>query len=311
MQIQWFPGHMHKARQQMATTLKRVDGVIELIDARLPFSSKNPMLAELCGDKPCVTVMMKSDLSEPRAMSSWQQFFLEKSAHAHTVITASLTDPQSIRALIAHCRQVFNVLRDRRTRTTMIVAGIPNVGKSSLLNALVGRAIAKTGDQPAITRHTQTIELEDDLLLLDTPGVLWPNIENRNSGFRLAASGAVGDAAISNVEVAEFLVQYLLEAYPRNVVERFELQNMPENEHAALNAIGEKRGCLTSGGQVDLPRTAKLLITEFRSGQLGKICLETPAMIEQELAELAIIQQQKAELRRQRKNKYKKQNQQK
>ncbi len=282
---------MHAARKELSAVLSQVDVVIEALDARLPFSSQNPMLTELCGDKLCVKAMLKADLSAPHAVAAWQDYF--RGGDAATVPAVSTLKPQSIRALTAHCRRLVAVGGRRRTRVTMMVAGIPNVGKSALINALAGRAIAKTGNQPALTRRQQSIALGADWLLLDTPGVLWPNIKNRNSGFRLAASGAIRDTAMSHTEVAAFLAQYLLAAYPRHIAARFGFKDLPDDPHAVLHAIGKQRGCLKSGGQIDMERTAKLFVHEFRSGALGKICLETPAMMQQELAELEIIERQK------------------
>jgi ribosome biogenesis GTPase A len=304
MQIQWFPGHMHKARKEIGAALSRVDLVIELLDARIPFSSENPMLAEMRGDKPCLKVMTKSDLSDPHIVSTWQEYFQQQ--FGTTAVPVSTEQPKSIRSLPAISRKIFSQSGRTRQRMTMMVVGIPNVGKSSLINELAGRAIAKTGNEPAVTRHQQHIELDQDLVLLDTPGVLWPNVENRNSGFRLAATGAIRDTAMSHTDVAFFLAGFLIGAYPENLAQRFELDNVPSSEHALFEVIGQKRGCLAAGGRVDMDRVSKLFVTEFRDGKLGRICLETPPMMEQELAEVELIRQHKAAKKRARKEKWKK-----
>ncbi len=288
MRIQWFPGHMHKARQDIGAALSRVDVVIEMLDARIPFSSQNPMLADWRGDKPAVTVLAKSDLADAAALDIW---LAHLRAGGGVVARASTTQPSSIRQLLALCRQTYAACGRRRQRLTMMVAGIPNVGKSTLINALAGRAIAKTGDEPAMTRHPQQVELGADLALLDTPGVLWPNLENPNSGMRLAATGAIRATAMPHIEVAIFLADYLLRAYPRALAERFgwaELESPPADAHAALAAIGQQRGCLRRGGGLDVERVAKLFLHEYGHGAFGPMCLETPAMMAQEVAAVAI-----------------------
>ncbi len=285
---------MHKARKDIGEALSQVNMVIELIDARIPFSSENPMLAELLGAKPCIKVMNKSDLADEQMLSNWKTYF--RSNLDISVASVIATQPRSVRKLIGTLASIQKQ-REKRpgssTLLTIMVVGIPNVGKSALINALAGKAIAKTGNEPAVTRQLQTIS-HTNLALLDTPGVLWPNVENRNSGFRLAATGAIRDTAMSHVDVALFLAEYLLDVYPNYIAKRFCFDTLPSDGYGVLNAVGYNRGCLKSGGLIDIERAAKLLVSEFRHGTIGKICLETPAVMEQERIECETIRQQKA-----------------
>ena len=174
------------------------------------------------------------------------------------------------------------------------IVGRPNVGKSTLINILAGRTIAKTGNEPAVTKHQQRIDLGDGLVLFDTPGVLWGNIENKNSGYRLAATGAIKDTAFTHEDVASFIAEYLSHNYPELLKARFQIDVLPQSEIELLNLIGKKRGCLRSGGHIELDKVAKILIGELRSATLGRITMETPEQVEIELAELEIIRAEKA-----------------
>ncbi|MCB1754669.1 MAG: ribosome biogenesis GTPase YlqF [Gammaproteobacteria bacterium] len=294
--IQWFPGHMHKARKEMEKVLPRVDLIIEVLDARIPFSSENPMIGELAGDKPCIKILNKSDLADPQATQIWQDFF-EASQHVKSLATRS-DEPDNIRKISTLCRKMLPAgEQDFRPLHTMIM-GIPNVGKSTIINILAGRTIAKTGNEPAVTKAQQRIKLDNGISLSDTPGVLWPNLENSNSGFRLAMTGAIKDTALEHVEVALFAADFFLHNHPEKLQARYQLDELPANDLAALEAIGKKRGCLGSGGLVDLDRVAKILLSEYRAGMLGRFTLETPQVMQQELAELEIIRAQKAEKKR-------------
>ena len=179
-----------------------------------------------------------------------------------------------------------------------MITGIPNVGKSTLINAMAGKAIAKTGNEPAITKGQQRINLRNGILLVDTPGVLWPKIENEHSGYRLATTGALKDTAINHVEIAYFAVDYLLKHYPQRLIERYGIEELPDNELAFLELMGARRGCLRAGGQVDLDKVSSLLLNELRSGKLGQVSFETPEMVELELDEIRRRQTEKAEVRK-------------
>jgi ribosome biogenesis GTPase A len=299
MQIQWYPGHMHKAGKEIKEILPKTDIVIEVLDARIPFSSANPLLAELRGDKPCLKVLNKSDLADPELTAEWQTYLEQE----HGVKTLALTsrDPEKMRRIPELCRKMLaDQIQDDRIVHALIM-GIPNVGKSTLINILAGRTVAKTGNEPAVTKTQQRIAIGNNVVLLDTPGMLWPNIENKHSGFRLAATGAIKDTALHHEAVAAFVAGYLSRQYPACLRERFRLELIPESDDAVLEAIGRKRGCLRTGGRVDLDKAAKILLAELRSGALGRITLETPDMMERELAEVAVIRGQKAEKKRLRK----------
>ena len=301
MTIQWYPGHMHKAGREIKETLVQTDVTIEILDARIPFSSQNPMLARLRGDKPCIKVLNKSDLADPDLTQRWQTY-LERDQGVKT-LALSIDQVDKIKQLPELCRKLSPPDKSEGKLIHALIMGIPNVGKSTLINILAGRSIAKTGDEPAVTKRQQRIAIGDNVVLLDTPGMLWPNVENKNSGYRLAATGAIKDTAMSHDDIAFFLLEYLSHSYPDCLKTRFQLDCLPPTVQELIAVIGKQRGCLRAGGLVDVDRVAKILLTELRSGNLGRISLETPAMMETELAELAVIQQIKAEKKQGRKTK--------
>ena len=293
MQIQWFPGHMHKARLQIKEAMPRVDMFIEVLDGRIPYSSENPMLAELRGDKPVLKVLAKSDLADPNRTKEWMQYLGD--LPGVTARSATTKDPARIRQLSQVCLDMLpDKAGENRSINTMIV-GIPNVGKSTLINVLAGRTVAKTGNEPAVTKAQQKINIGNGITLLDTPGVLWPNVENPNSGFRLAVVGSVKDTAMDYGDVAWFGAKYLLKEYPEGLKSRYELDELPDEATEFLEVIGRKRGCLGKSGVVDFDRISRILLTELRAGMLGPITLETPEMMEQEKAETAVRVAEKAE----------------
>lgn len=290
--IQWYPGHMHKASKAFREILPQVSLVIEVVDARLPFSSENPMLARLRKDKPCIKILNKVDLADPVRLLDWQQT-LESNEQIKTLSCSP--EDNRINQLPDLCRQMLPLRQNRSAMIYAMIAGIPNVGKSTLINRLAGRNIAKTGNEAALTRLQQRIEISDQLTLIDTPGLLWPNIEIRNSGYRLAASGAIRDTALDLQEVACYIAEFFLSDYPQLIQQRYSLGPLPDSEIELLEAIAHKRGCIVSGGRVDFEKVSRLLIAELRSGEIGRVCMETPETMLQELAELEIIRQQKAE----------------
>jgi ribosome biogenesis GTPase A len=301
MTIQWYPGHMHKAGREIKETLAQTDVTIEILDARIPFSSQNPMLARLRGDKPCIKVLNKSDLADPDATQRWQAY-LEQDQGVKT-LALSMDQCDKIKQLPELCRKLTPSDKSAGKSIQALIMGIPNVGKSTLINILAGRSIAKTGDEPAVTKRQQRIAIGDNVVLLDTPGMLWPNVENKNSGYRLAATGAIKDTALSHDDIAFFLLEYLTHSYPDYLKARFRLAALPSTVQELISVIGKQRGCLRTGGLVDMDRVAKIILAELRSGTLGRISLETPAMMETELAELMLIRQTKAEKTQDRKRK--------
>jgi len=294
---------MHKASKEIKQTLHQVDIVIEILDARIPFSSQNPMLSTLRGEKPCIKILSKSDLADPEITRQWQSY-LEQEQGVKT-LAVTIEHPEKMRQLPDLCHKI---LPDKATSSRLIntlIMGIPNVGKSTLINVLAGRMIAKTGNEPAITKMQQRIAIGNGIVLLDTPGVLWPNVENKNSGYRLATTGAIKDTAIDHEQIASFAAEYLLNNYPDCLKARFQLELLPKTEHELLEAIGKSRGCLRSGGRVEMDKVSKILLAEFRAGIIGRISLETPAMMEQELVELAVIREEKEAKKKARKQKWK------
>lgn len=286
MPIHWFPGHMNRARREIETALAQVDVVIELVDARLPLSSSNPLLAKLAAKKPIQTVLSKADLADARTTEAWLEAWPGERPLALSVI-----DARSVRPLLARCRALApHRGGPGRTLRTMVV-GIPNVGKSTLINSLTGRRVAKVGDRPAITRHAQRVELDRDLSIFDSPGVLWPRLDDQEGARRLAASGAIGEAAFDRIEIACWAVLFVARRYAAELAERFALADELAKILAAtsddprdgsravalLEAVGRKRGALRAGGRVDLERAAEAFLRELRAGKLGGISFETPA----------------------------------
>ena len=214
MSIQWFPGHMHKAQLQIQEALPRIDLFIELLDARIPFSSSNPMLSELRGEKPCLKVLSKSDLADANLTAQWQAYFEKQSGvRARPVST---TQAGTIIRLKNVCHKMLPNRQGPGKPLRAMIVGVPNVGKSTLINILAGRKVAKTGNEPAITKNQQQIDIGNGIVLFDTPGVLWPKVENANSGYRLAATGAIRDTAMEYPDVAAFVAEFLLSKYPRD-----------------------------------------------------------------------------------------------
>ena len=279
--IQWYPGHMKKARDEIGEAIPKVDVVIEMLDARLPASSRNPVLDELRRGKPCVRILSKKDLADPVVTRQWiAELEKEKLIRAIDVETH---DSYLGKILPDICRSLTGK-RSKRAVRAMIV-GIPNVGKSTLLNTLVGKRLAKVGDQPAITRHKQTITIGwgvDGIDISDTPGILWPNLENRKGAFRLAVSGAIRDTAMDYREAALFAGQYLMQNYPGELIQRYSLKQLPESTFALIEEIGRRTGCLLKGGVVDTQRAAERFIHDYRSGKIGRISLEKPQDVMQE-----------------------------
>lgn len=294
---------MHKASKEMRQIVPQVDLIIEVIDARIPFSSQNPMLAEIRGDKPCIKVLSKSDLADPVLTKQWQDYF-EQENNVKT-IALSTEQPEKMRDLLDLCHKMVprQDSASGANRVQAMIMGIPNVGKSSLINILAGKMIAKTGNEPAVTKMQQRIKLEQGIVLLDTPGVLWPKLENRHGGYRLAITGAIKETAVSNDDIAMYAVDYFREYYSTLLKERYQLDELPIDEMSLLGLIGMKRGCLRAGGIVDLERAAKILLTEFRDATLGLISLETPEMVERELIEMLAIREEKAAKKAARKQK--------
>ena len=308
MKIQWFPGHMHKASKEIKEKLPEMDLLIEVLDARLPGSSENPMIAAIRGEKPCIKLFNKSDLADPDLTQQWQAFYEQDQGIKTLCVTRN--EPDKIKQIATLCRKMIPRSDNRVKEIHAMIVGIPNVGKSTIINTLTGRTIAKTGNEAAVTRQQQRIKINDDVVLFDTPGLLWGNILNEHSGYRLAISGAIKDTAFDSDDAAFYLAEYLIEHYPQVLKARYQLSEVPSSELELIEAIGRLRGCLRGGGQVELDKACKILINEFRLGTLGRITLEKPQEFQQEItmatAELEHKQKEKQALKADRKKRWKK-----
>ena len=303
MSINWYPGHMHKAQKEIKKRLPEVDMFIEVLDARIPYSSENPMLASIRGDKPCIKILNKTDLADEHKTKDWQ-LYLEQNKNTKT-LALNLNQPNKSEQIFSLCQKLVPNKGSKISPITCLITGIPNVGKSTLINTLAGRTIAKTGNEPAVTQTQQRIDLGNNIILFDTPGLLWPKVENEDSGYRLAVTGAIKDTAIDYDDIAYYAAEFLLKEHPDALMERFSLDEKPRDETALLEAIGRKRGALVNGGRINLNKTAAIFIHEFRTGSLGNITLETPAKVEAEIAKTEKLIAEKLALKAARKNKWK------
>ncbi|PKG82085.1 ribosome biogenesis GTPase YlqF [Colwellia sp. 75C3] len=291
MAINWFPGHMHKAQKEIKEILPQIDVVIEVCDARLPFSSENPMITEIRGDKPLIKILNKSDLADPESTKIWLEYL--ESQHNVKAIALTTEQPGVAKNLVGLIRKMVPNKDEEGKQINAMIMGIPNVGKSTLLNTLVGKAKAKVGNEPAVTKGQQRIRLEEGLYLFDTPGMLWPKIANENSGYRLAVSGAVKDTAFDHDDIAYFAADYLLKNYPKRVMDRYKLSELPAHEEDLIEAIGRKRSCVKSGGRVDLHKASVILINEIRDKTLGAISFELPDIIDAENAHFTELEEKR------------------
>ena len=275
MAIQWFPGHMHLTRKAIEERVKGIDVVIELLDARLPGSSANPMLSQMTRGRPALKVLNKQDLADPERTRDWLDYYSAQPGVHAIALDASQRSPSQ--ALVKACHQLAPQRGGLSKPMRVLICGIPNVGKSTLINTLKGRRAAATGDEAGVTRVEQRITIADDFYLYDTPGVLWPRIIVAQSGYNLAASGAVGRNAFDDQEVALELLNYLRLPYAGLLESRYQITGaQDQSDEALLEAIGRRRGALQGGGKVNLQKAAELVIHDFRSGAMGRITLETP-----------------------------------
>lgn len=274
MAIQWFPGHMHLTRKAIGERIKEIDVVIEMLDARLPGSSANPMLAELIKGKPALKVLSKQDLADPDRTALWLAHYNALPGVKAIGLDTSMRSPA--KALMDACYTLAPLRGSMVKPMRVLICGIPNVGKSTLINTLKGQRATKTGDEAGITKTEQRITLADGFYLFDTPGVLWPRIIVEQSGFNLAASGAIGVNAFDEEVVALELLNYLIPNYPQALLERYKLDVQGLSDEQALNAIGQHRGAVQSGGRINTTKAANIVIQDFRANALGRITLETP-----------------------------------
>ena len=289
MNIQWFPGHMAKTRRILAENLKLIDVVIELLDARIPLSSKNPEIDELLKQKPRIIAFNKSDLADEKVSNEWNKWYNQQ---GYTNVFINSKDGKGINELKAKMRAIMKEKIDKekqkgrlvRSIRTMVV-GIPNVGKSSFINKVAGKASAVTGDKPGVTRGKQWIRLNEEIELMDTPGILWPKFDDMQVGLNLAFTGAIKDDILDITEVASEFLAKISKEYPEKLIERFKIDLEEETTDSdsieargltLLKAAGKKRGCIVSGGEIDLSRISAIILDEFRAGKIGRISLERP-----------------------------------
>jgi ribosome biogenesis GTPase A len=278
--IQWYPGHMAKTKRILADSIKMVDVVIELLDARIPKSSQNPELSELAQKKARIIILNKSDLADPAKNVLWKEWFNQEGIEV--VQTNSLTG-EGIQELKSRLKEIMRPKleaaaakgRIRRPIKTMVV-GIPNVGKSAFINKISGRASAVTGDRPGVTRNKQWIRINPEIQLMDTPGILWPKFDDPETGMNLAFTGAICDEILDVATIASKLMEKLAILYPSQLMERYRLDNIDAKGAVLLEEAGKKRGCLVSGGNVDYYRIANIVLDEFRAARIGRMTLETP-----------------------------------
>ncbi len=280
MNIQWYPGHMTKTRRQIEADLKQVDAVCEIVDARIPISSRNPDIDSICGSRPRIIVLNRMDLADPAATKKWAAYFKAKG------MAVIATDCKSRKGIADFTPAARNACAEKLRRDAargmnrplrVMVVGIPNVGKSTLINQISGRKGAKAENRPGVTRGKQWVTVDSGLQLLDTPGILWPKFEDPEVGMMLAYTGAVKEGVIDLEELACRLMELLHKYYPQTLLDRYKVEAEPGTPGwQLLELAGRKRGYLVSGGEVNSERMAKVLIDEFRSGKLGKFTLEQP-----------------------------------
>jgi ribosome biogenesis GTPase A len=286
-QIQWFPGHMAKTRRLIASNLSLVDAVVEIVDARAPMSSRNPEMDQMTRNKPRLVLLNKSDLADERTTQQWIVYFRQNGSEALAVDCKSGKGLKAILPAIKNT--VLKELMDKRAKNGMtgaavrlMIVGIPNVGKSSLINKLAGSKCAKVEDRPGVTRTKQWVKLDNNTELLDMPGVLWPKFEDQSIAVRLAFTGAISDDILDIETLAMKLLTYLAENYPNSLIERYKIELSEEDTGLVLlEKVGKKRGMMISGGEINTERAAITVIDEFRSGKLGRITLEAPQNKEQ------------------------------
>ena len=280
MTIQWFPGHMTSARKKAAETMALTDVVIEVCDARLPEASSNPMIRELRlhRQRPCLKLLNKSDLADPAATQAWLDYY--NSQPGVKAVAISSKKPGEAARVPGLCKSLAPHRNDGVKPLRMLIMGIPNVGKSTLMNALLKRRVAAVGDEPAVTKSQMCIDLGPTMSITDTPGLMWPKITHDSDGFMLAASHAIGRNAVIESEVAIFLATLLLQRYPAALAERYGFATAGMDGVGVVEAVAKKRGCIVKGrrgGELDLEKAAMILLTDYRAGKLGRVSLETPA----------------------------------
>lgn len=280
MHFQWYPGHMTKAKRMMQENIKLIDIMVELVDARIPYSSKNPDIDELAKNKYRLIILNKVDMADPAVTAAWEKYYQDKGFYVAKVNSRKGSGIKEVKSLIEiACKEKKERDRKRGILNRPIramIAGIPNVGKSTFINSFAGKACAKTGNKPGVTKGKQWIKINKNVELLDTPGILWPKFEDQIVGLRLALIGSIKEEILNTTEMAAELITFLKERYPQLLKDRYEIEDLTEDPMVMLNKIAVLRGCLMKGSQVDVDKAALLVLEDFRSVKLGRISLEMP-----------------------------------
>lgn len=279
MTIQWFPGHMLETKNLLKKAISKVDIIFEVLDARLPDTSANPLVDKICKDRFRLKLLNKMDLADPDHTQQWLKYFENKKIPAVSICGSHKDQVEDV---LNYCTN--KISRNRARKIKIMVIGIPNTGKSTILNTLAGKKIAKTGNVPAVTRHQQRTSLKDNIDIYDTPGILWPIIEPERKAFILAVSGAISDTAIDYGEIAFFAANILIQRYPDLLIQRYPfMKTIPDDALNLIEKIGAARGCLKKGGMVDYQKASEALIRDLRTGKIGRISFETPKDIEHDI----------------------------
>ncbi|MBM7715648.1 ribosome biogenesis GTPase YlqF [Siminovitchia sp. FSL H7-0308] len=280
MAIQWFPGHMAKARREVTEKLKVVDIVFELVDARIPISSANPMLDEIILQKKRLILLNKADMADPDYTKEWIRYYSEK---GHKALAINSQEGKGLKEIIAASKELLKEQIERRAKKGLkpralraMIIGIPNVGKSTLINRLAKRNIAKTANTPGVTRGQAWIKVGKELELLDTPGILWPKFEDKEIGYKLALTGAIKDSLLNMQDIAVYALDFLKSHYPQRLMERYQMADIATEMADLFDHIGKLRGCLMSGGEVDYDKTADIIVMDVRTQKLGRLTFDFP-----------------------------------
>ncbi|MEE3951495.1 ribosome biogenesis GTPase YlqF [Peribacillus frigoritolerans] len=286
MTIQWFPGHMAKARREVTEKLKLIDIIFELVDARIPASSRNPMIDEIIQHKPRVILLNKADMADPAKMNMWLEHYKSQGKTAIAINSQAGNGLNQITAASKNLlKEKYERMESRGIKPRAIramIVGIPNVGKSTLINRLAKKNIAKTGNTPGVTKAQQWIKVGKELELLDTPGILWPKFEDQEVGLKLALTGAIKDTILNLHEVSLYGLRFLEKEYPERLKSRYNLDVIPQETLELFDAVGKFRGCLASGGFIDYDKTAELVVREIRSEKMGPLTFEVPSDYEKD-----------------------------
>lgn len=277
MNIQWFPGHMKESMELLKNSISKANIILEIVDARLPFSSSNPNIKNICKNILKIKILNKNDIADPAVTKAWLDYFKD---HKEKALAITGRNPNETKRAIEYCQRITK--KNKAQKTKIMVIGIPNTGKSTIINSIVGKKAAKTGNVPAITRHNQRMATKD-IDIYDTPGILWPVLEPKLRADILAASGAIASTAMDYNDTGAFTLNFLINNYPDFLKERYKFDTISCDRTIIIEEIGKKRGCLKKGGKIDIQRAYEILINELRQGKLGKISFEKPENIEENL----------------------------